>query len=144
MPQAVLVVTLMAMWAALAASRAEASMSRARFLTEGIQVRLAVGIGLEEVFRPPDLQTLCLAAPSMTFRKRWSIERGATIEVRWRRFGVGLILAEVDAAGPAGGRRRAVAWLAPDSTERRDGREHCLGDRLRPLGAGAIFLRPGE
>lgn len=142
--QVLVVVSLMAAWAALVAARAGASVHQSALMLDDVRARLALGVGLEAILDPPDLPILCLSGPLTGVRRRWTLPDGGAIEVRWRHLGAAVILAEIDASGPAGGRRRSLAWLTPDSVEQSPGAMRCTGSRLRPLSSGAVFPRPGE
>lgn len=142
--QVLVVLVLLSAWAALALAQALAVTRRAQMASEAVRLRLALSRGMEQVWEPPALSLLCLASPHLPQQRVLGESTGVWSASRWRHVGSGVILAELEAVAPTGGRARVIAWLVPDTLERRLTGVGCPGHSVRPLASGAIIPRPGE
>ena len=142
--QVLVVLSLLSAWVGMALAQGVESARRAQLARERLRVRLASVSGVAQLDEPPTLSLLCLASPQGAQHRVVTDPSGIRTEARWRHIGGGVVLAELDAIGPTAGRVRTLAWLLPDSLERRPTGLLCPGSTLRPLGSGALFPRPGE
>jgi|GEM_PF-1929257 len=142
--QVLVVLSLLSAWVGMSLAQGVESARRAQLARERLRVRLASISGVAQLEEPPALSLLCLASPQAAQHRVVTDPSGIRTEARWRHIGGGVVLAELDAVGPTEGRVRTLAWLLPDSLERRPTGLLCPGSTLRPLGSGALFPRPGE
>lgn len=142
--QVLVVLSLLSAWVGMSLAQGVEAARRAQLARERLRVRLASVSGVARLEEPPALSLLCLATPQAAQHRVVTDPSGIRTEARWRHIGGGVVLAELDVTGPNAGRARAVAWLTPDSIESTPAGLRCPGSTLRPLGAAAIFPRPGE
>lgn len=131
-------------WGATALRHAMEAMRRADLSEEALRVRVAMDRGVQTIWSPPNLAWLCIASPLVPERQVDVSIAGVSVEVRWRHTGLGVILAEVDATGPKGGRSRSIFWLRADSVDAEQGSGRCGGRGLRALDSSPLWSRPGE
>lgn len=144
LPQILFIVLWLSALAAIALGRASTAVQRSTVAMDALDAYRGLIFGLEVATTPPSVPDLCLSVPLRLWRQRWSLDGGRGVEVRWRHVGAAVVLAEIDATGPRGARRRVLVWLVPDSVEQTPAGMRCYGSTLRPAAGGAIFARPGE
>lgn len=135
---------LMAAWAGIALTFAADTARRAGMVHEALHVRVALSAAMALAFALPDSWQLCESSPTLPFRWVQGMPEGGKTELRWRYLGAGVVLAEIEVVGPRGGRANALLWMTGEVVEPSEAGPRCVESRLRTLGPGSVFPRPGE